>query len=1174
MTSFAYSPLLILSGEKFKFRITSRELMPGQPLFALLIKSSDQLQAGDHILYQSSRPPFRMTYCSALVTEMQGTDGSLKVNVITNAFEIGVTKKQIYFDQLKNLHKVEYDMCRYSNKESIERAERRLKLKEKCYHALHNNSHFFVTWCKTGREYPLTDILEEINQGKTLCNFKLAWLNLFVCSYCTACRIALLTHHIFHTDPTVTNKINLAPIFYKTAVTSTKMLKRGDHVVLDSHHYLVDSVEEGNAFSAYFVNKEKQVDWKEAITWKSSGFTIQCSEHQGDTDSLKQAAEELKRKNKWEGTDLFITAMKCGRQHPVNNECIIDDNVTLTGCTQITPKEKVIEGDHLVFTDLKNSLRSVLVMKCFDHTQVTVKPQVDEGEIIDLTTYAEVYRVNYSSSLPPEETLIRGSSNCGLRQVQNCSQNDHSFFVTWAKTGKELSLSPLQRKYAIESLRGNLDQIQVGDHIVEYAESNHKHFMVTSRNEASMFTLIFCQAGGLIREETMDLSHKEVYRIAYLQKCLPSHEAITRAKLQMGQRKYSPWDQMLFIIQAKSGEDEDENVHVSYCKQLALKEKVSNGEHLIVKDDQMNLHSVIVVNCLDHVRVIIKPPVNGSDVLDLASYPEVYCVEYSDSLPPKGVKSGKKLSLTLSDFIKAKFAVEKINTVSQIHVSDHVIECVNSTSHKHYIITEIKKKSVFAVIFRQGGYIKEEVLDFSNKQLNRLVCHQKSQSVQEALERAKLQLGQECQIPWDELLLTMQAKSSKMPVSKSQITAFSQLQLGNYVVKESRMGSSHHYIIAFIGLPDICTTVESFQGKISQENLPPPEPDKYPKFYRMNYEPGVCIAAKESVKLALSLVGKKYSRRGFVQCLKTNEENTEINESSVEVAPQNRDVTEHVKSPVSKSEITDISQLRLGDYIVKEPRMGPAHHYIITSIASSGTCNAVESYQGKISSVNLPNPQAGKYPKYYRMNYHPDSCVPAEESIKKALLLVAEYKSFVHLLKTNEEDAEIHENSIPLATKGPHNYAAPQYIKPVATINEIKSGDHIVYNATRPPIMPLYCSALILEVHTDGSSEIDVITLEKKGLVEKKLKFEFLENLGKVVYQGCPFSEMDTFVRGKQALQFKQKEHYDEQCNNCHHFVTRIKTGRENALSELLRIFVRTNKGKLDWKQCKYNRSL
>ena len=141
--------------------------MPGQPLLALLIESSNQLQAGDHILYQSSEPPFRMMYHSALVTEVQSTDGSLKVNVITNVSATGVTQKQICFDELKNLHRVEYDMCRYSKEGCIERAERRLKLKEKCYHALHNNSHFFVTWCKTGREYPLTDILEEINQGTT-----------------------------------------------------------------------------------------------------------------------------------------------------------------------------------------------------------------------------------------------------------------------------------------------------------------------------------------------------------------------------------------------------------------------------------------------------------------------------------------------------------------------------------------------------------------------------------------------------------------------------------------------------------------------------------------------------------------------------------------------------------------------------------------------------------------------------------------------------------------------------------------------------------------------------------------------------------------------------------------------------------------------------------------------
>jgi hypothetical protein len=951
-------------------------------------------------------------------------------------------------------------------------------------------------------------------------------------------------------------------------MTSLEVLKQGDHVILDSQHYLIDRVaEESNTFSAYFVS-EGRVDWQE-LTLDPSGkmpFLIHCSMHPNATDrqaSVNLAANELKCQTKWESSDVFVTTMKCGRQHSINSEYMIDYNVTLTGCTHITPKEKIAEGDHLVFMDLKNTFHSVLVVKCFSHTQVSIKPALEEGEVMDLTTYPEVYRVDYSSCLPPEQTLIRSNS-------QNLSQNEHSHLASWAKTGKELSLSPPKPKFTTESLQGKIDQIQVGDHIIEYTtESNRRHFMVTNKSSSSEFTLIFCQTGGFVREEMMDLSDKELYRIKYPQKC-PSiniYEAIARAQSQLGQRKYSPWDQMLFIINAKLGIDGHENVYVLHCKQLALKENVSDSEHLIVKDNHRNLYSVLVVNCRDCLQVEVRPPINGRNIVDLTDF-DVYCIEYSNCLPSRKSKTivQKCLSLSLSDFVKAKFAVEKITAVSQIQAGDHLIEHVNSTCRKHYIITGItKKRSVFSVISRQGGVIHEEELDLSNnlRGLNRLVYHEKSQTVHETLRGVKLQLGQQCQIPWDELLITMQANSSKMPISKSQITSFSQLQLGDYVIKEPRIGSSHHYIIALIGLPNICTAIESFQGKVSQENLPHPEPDKYPKYYRMNYEPDVCIKAEESVKLALSLVGKKILRKGFVHSLKTkfNEEIVEINESSVELVSQNHDHMKHTHNPISKSEIIDFSHLQLGDYIVKKSALGLAHHYLITSIASSGTCVAIETFQGRMSKVNFPNPQTDKHHKYYRMNYSPGSCVPAEESIKKALLLVAEPSNFVHFLKTNEEDAKIDKDSIEFAAKGPHNHAAPQYIKSVATISELKCGDHIVYNATRPPIMPIYYSSLILEVHTNGSGDMDVVTLEKSGLVENKLNFDFLENLGKVVYQGCPFTGIHAVVRGKKTLQFKENEHYNEQYNNSHHFVTRIKTGIETELSELLRIFIRTNKG-------------
>lgn len=67
--------------------------------------------------------------------------------------------------------------------------------------------------------------------------------------------------------------------------------------------------------------------------------------------------------------------------------------------------------------------------------------------------------------------------------------------------------------------------------------------------------------------------------------------------------------------------------------------------------------------------------------------------------------------------------------------------------------------------------------------------------------------------------------------------------------------------------------------------------------------------------------------------------------------------------------------------------------------------------------------------------------------------------------------------------------------------------------------MPVYYSSLILEVHTNdsGESDIDVITFEKSGLVENKLNFDFLENLGKVVYQGCLFTEIHAVIHGRKA---------------------------------------------------------
>ena len=76
----------------------------------------------------------------------------------------GVVRRSILFCDLLKLamHKISYAAELYHGIKAVERAESRLKHNEKCYHVLKNNSHFFVTWCITGREQSLADILRDL----------------------------------------------------------------------------------------------------------------------------------------------------------------------------------------------------------------------------------------------------------------------------------------------------------------------------------------------------------------------------------------------------------------------------------------------------------------------------------------------------------------------------------------------------------------------------------------------------------------------------------------------------------------------------------------------------------------------------------------------------------------------------------------------------------------------------------------------------------------------------------------------------------------------------------------------------------------------------------------------------------------------------------------------------
>ena len=144
-----------------------RENIFGRPLRAVSAKSLDR---GDHIIYQVTEEPYRACYESALVSSVREDQitllkntqegGDLQEDGVTRGG--GVTQVQVSFSDLKEPHIIQYTEGLSSNKEAIDRAEQRLKWGEKRHHVLYNNSHHFVTWAKTGKENPLTEITKEL----------------------------------------------------------------------------------------------------------------------------------------------------------------------------------------------------------------------------------------------------------------------------------------------------------------------------------------------------------------------------------------------------------------------------------------------------------------------------------------------------------------------------------------------------------------------------------------------------------------------------------------------------------------------------------------------------------------------------------------------------------------------------------------------------------------------------------------------------------------------------------------------------------------------------------------------------------------------------------------------------------------------------------------------------
>ena len=371
----------------------------------------------------------------------------------------------------------------------------------------------------------------------------------------------------------------------KDSLESIEDLSRGDHIVITSQHYLVQSVEhEHDKLTAFTTTIHKNIAVLEKhniqqLVSENSIFLIKYDPHStlaGADMSLEMVRMEMALNSKFQRSDQFVTKMKCGTEHLIDDRCYINHDVAMVGCTQVTSCTSVDEGDHLLIKDSER-FYSVLVCRFVSQTSIVVIPPIKtshsshELEVIDLTAYTdEIYRVNYNQSLPSEEVIRRAQSCAGkdiLQKSESANNNEH--LVTWAKTGKEIYvpvqnlikdkqieiLHPLEYKKIL-----SVDELQVGQHIFryEFANSYRKHFLITERNvdsKLTRFRVINC-SHTYITEKVIDLDPgcvgKDIYQVIY-QDELPTKLALERARSLKGKHKFCPLARLWFVPWAKTG---------------------------------------------------------------------------------------------------------------------------------------------------------------------------------------------------------------------------------------------------------------------------------------------------------------------------------------------------------------------------------------------------------------------------------------------------------------------------------------------------------------------------------------------------------------------------------------------------------------------------------------------
>ena len=727
---------------------------------------------------------------------------------------------------------------------------------------------------------------------------------------------------------------------------------QGSHLFYGNVHYLVSSVDtENETFSAYSICENmravlhKDTKWSSLINYER----LECTSHQDRTRiNVDEALEKGKNeafdpKRRWCDSAVFVTSMLCGVEHAIDERFLMNKEIPTSGCTLITPKFPVKQGDHLLIKDFSNDFKSVLVIKLVDDTRVFVLPPLAGSETLDLTTHPEILRVDYSASLPPDEAAKRAHSFKGQNVLQK-HPRDPTCFVNWAKLGREV---PTNIKKLFEQDRRR--HVKVTDVRVESFE-DWEVYEVSNRNRSQQNL-----SGPTSKSPTASLeivaapesnvtpSGDEASNSDQIESNVEASDSEPNLSTCPSQRREFKYEEISSLQDLTPGE------HVVECLQ-------GRRRHLMVTESD-GTSTFKVITCSSSQIIEVK------ENLDLSEERQLYKVCY---------KGEMRVSCSTS----SSLAVQDSNAASEIVVAPDIDKASGSDQIES------------SVVATPNLFVKR-ARSCVGQQLHSPWSHM--------LFLTWVKTGQKDDFEFN---------TCSQPVSKSKIVSFDQLSPADYLlVTPSSFGWSSHYLVISVESSTECTVIECDRTMmVTKKQLQLKSPDKY---YRVNYQPGACISNRDSVNKALSYDGKRVLKyptsEAFIHNLKTYQalivNPSDLCEYQPELSKGSKCFTsadfssKDVRTPKYIRRVTSLDMISPGSHIIYWINMPPDYcSAIVLSKVEEG--EQVKTVTVTLSGVHETTQNFESLQSLYQVCYR--SRLSELEVVTSALKLIVTYRDKDH----------------------------------------------------------------------------------------------------------------------------------------------------------------------------------